>query len=237
MDLTWAESKLRSYLAVCAEYEAALGPNHDWNPGAKAANDKAELMLSTVGHILYDLDSSDTDKLLPPSYASSDSPGRVRRALGAILDYAEVESHLVPAAPELVADQLHPTVWKTATLVWNTGQYRLAVGQVAEVLSAQIQSRAKSGLSGGDLMASVFSQDRPKTGAPRLHFPGESSSDTWRSRQRGLQLLAQGIYAGIRNVATHEQEDWTEHQALEYLATFSVMARWSDETELIDPPS
>lgn len=236
MDLVWAESKLRNYLAVCAEYEVALPPGTDWNSAAKAANDKAELMLSTVGRILRTLQSSDTGKLLPPSYISSDSQERVRRALGALLDYAEVEKHLAPEAPELVADQLHSTVWATAALVWPTGQYRVAVGHVAQVLSTKIKSRAKSRLSEGELMASVFSPDQPKKGASRLHLPGDPSTDTWRSRQRGLHLLAQGVYAGVRNVATHEQEDWTEHQALEYLATFSVLARWSDETELVDPP-
>ncbi len=150
MDLVWAESKLRNYLAVCDEYEVALPPGTDWNSAAKAANDKAELMLSTIGRILRTFDSTDVGQLLPPSYINSDSQGRVRRALGALLDYAEVEKHLAPEAPELVADEMHPTVWATAVLVWPTGQYRIAVGQVAQVLSTKIQSRAMSRLSEGD---------------------------------------------------------------------------------------
>lgn len=121
-------------------------------------------------------------------------------------------------------------------LTWSTGQYRIAVTHVAQVLSTKIQSRAKTRLSDGELMATVFSPDLPKRHNPRLHLPADPSSDTWKSRQRGLHLLAQGIYAGVRNVAAHEQKDWTEHLALEYLATFSVLARWSDETQLIEPP-
>jgi hypothetical protein len=45
-------------------------------------------------------------------------------------------------------------------------------------------------------------------------------------------LLAQGAYAGIRNISAHEDEEWTEQQALEYLAVLSVCARWADETEI-----
>ena len=45
--------------------------------------------------------------------------------------------------------------------------------------------------------------------------------------------MAQGAFAGIRNVATHTNDEWTEQEALEHLAVLSVIARWTDETELI----
>ena len=46
------------------------------------------------------------------------------------------------------------------------------------------------------------------------------------SRQLGLQLLAQGAYAGIRNVAAHADTPWAEYEAIEELAVLSVIARW-----------
>ena len=58
-------------------------------------------------------------------------------------------------------------------------------------------------------------------------------SRTWRSRQEGLHLTAQGAFAGIRNIATHTADEWTEQVALEHLAVLSVVARWADETELV----
>jgi len=45
--------------------------------------------------------------------------------------------------------------------------------------------------------------------------------------------VAQGAFAGIRNVATHTKDEWTEQVALEHLAVLSVLARWADETELV----
>ena len=64
-------------------------------------------------------------------------------------------------------------------------------------------------------------------------LPGDRSTTTWRSRQDGLHLLSQGAYAGIRNVVVHSHEpQWSEQEALEYLAVLSTVARWTDETEV-----
>ncbi len=39
-----------------------------------------------------------------------------------------------------------------------------------------------------------------------------------------------GVFLAIRNVAAHEDEvSWTEQEALEHLATLSVIARWIEE--------
>jgi hypothetical protein len=74
--------------------------------------------------------------------------------------------------------------------------------------------------------------EEPKPGQSRLHFQGNHADDHWKSRQQGLHLLAQGAFAGIRNIATHDKTAWTEHEALEHLAVLSVVARWADETDL-----
>jgi hypothetical protein len=62
-------------------------------------------------------------------------------------------------------------------------------------------------------------------------MPSNKSSDS--SRQEGLHHLAQGTFAGIRNIATHEEEEWPEQVGLEHLAVLSVVARWTDETEVV----
>lgn len=67
---------------------------------------------------------------------------------------------------------------------------------------------------------------------PRLRLPGDRSSLTWKSRQRGARALAQGCYAGLRNVVAHDDPDWSEQEALEALACLSVLARWIDEAEV-----
>jgi hypothetical protein len=83
-----------------------------------------------------------------------------------------------------------------------------------------------------ELVAEVFSP-KEKADRTRLWLPGDRSEDTWKSRQDGLHLMAQGAFAGIRNVVVHSNEPgWSEQEALEYLAVLSTVARWTDETEV-----
>jgi len=230
VDLAWAEQKLVDYLKLCDAVREAVPRGEIWNDRAMALNREAELMLATVEKILRSVDPTDTDKLFPPSYSTENGEHRVRRALGGIRDLAEVEARLSPDSPELIADELHPTVWRSASVTWDTGQYRVAVGQAALALATQIKARARSKLNDRKLMQEVFAPEHPKSGMIRLHFLGDREDDTWRSRQQGLHLLAQGAYAGIRNVSVHEEGELSQQQALEYLAVLSVIARWFEET-------
>ena len=100
-------------------------------------------------------------------------------------------------------------------------------------LSEHIAQKAGSPLRDRALVSQVFSPNPPSKGQVRLHMPGDKLSDTWKSRQEGLHLIAQGAFAGIRNVATHTGDEWTEQVALEHLAVLSVVARWTDETEVV----
>jgi hypothetical protein len=152
-------------------------------------------------------------------------------ALGVAQDWELVKKNLAPDAPAVAADQFHPYIWAAAEPLWSTGQYRIAVGAAATSLSAHIAQKAGSSLADRTLVQDVFAS-KATPGRPRLHFPGDPNSETWRSRQDGLHLTAQGAFAGIRNVAAHVQEEWSEQHALEMLAVLSVVARWTDQTEL-----
>jgi len=45
-----------------------------------------------------------------------------------------------------------------------------------------------------------------------------------------------GAYAGIRNVVAHALEPrWSDQEAVEYLAVLSTVARWTDESSLVQP--
>lgn len=234
MDLYWAETKLGEYLRLCKAVRGAVRPGEYWNDEATAYSQQAELMLYTVEKIVHRIEGTDTTKITPPSYSdTSTGEERVRKAMGAIRDLEEVEAHMAPVAPGLAADGLHPVVWKSAEITWNTRQYRVAIGQAALALATQIKARSKSKLTDRKLMQEVFSPSS-KDGRPRLHFRGDRDDESWRSRQDGLHMLAQGAYAGIRNISAHEDEEWSEKQALEYLAVLSVVARWADETELVE---
>jgi hypothetical protein len=105
----------------------------------------------------------------------------------------------------LPADEFHPTVWKAAADVWDTGEYKMAAQAACISLSAHIKEKAGSPpLNERALVAQVFSTDEPKPGQNRLHFPGNHADENWKSRQQGLHLWAQGAFAGIRNIAAHD---------------------------------
>jgi Protein of unknown function (Hypoth_ymh) len=89
------------------------------------------------------------------------------------------------------------------------------VGQARVSLSAHIAKKAGSSLTERELVAQVFSPNQLGSNQVRLHLPGDKSTKTWKSRQEGLHLLAQGAFAGIRNVATHTESEWSEQVAQE----------------------
>ncbi|MCC2313475.1 TIGR02391 family protein [Cellulomonas xiejunii] len=231
MDVTWAKAKLEEYLGLCRLIREAVPPGELWNDSARTLNEQAVLMLTTVEKILHKVDPADATELLPPSYSSGGGEVRVRRALGALRDQADLDAHMAASGPEMPADELHPFVWAPAATIWDTGEFRAAVGQAALALETRIKARAKSRLTGKKLMQDVFSSEAPKPGTTRLQLPGDRDDETWRSRQQGLHQLAQGAYSGIRNVAAHDEQPLSEQVALEYLAVLSVVARWSEEAE------
>ncbi|MBB5984013.1 TIGR02391 family protein [Kribbella solani] len=151
-------------------------------------------------------------------------------ALGVARDAELVKTNLAPDGPAVGADQFHPNIWNAAEPLWGTGKYRVAVGAAATSLSAHIAQKAGSSLTDRALVAEVFSP-KPAPGRPRLHVPGDPGTDNWRSRQEGLHLIAQGAFAGIRNLAAHSNDEWPEQHALEMLGVLSIVARWTDETE------
>ena len=231
------KARLEGYLAICAALaERKKLLNVSWDEGCTEISDKATLEIPTVSRIVKMMDPSWTGPLLPPSYSPNEGGRVVLQTLGALRDREEWAVRLAPESPLLQADQLHHIVWQAAFGIWETGEYRIAVEQAAVSISTHIKTRAGSTLTDRKLMQQVFSHEAPKSGQVRLHFPGDPSEESWQSRQQGLHLLAQGAFAGIRNVAAHDQATWVEHEALEHLAVLSVIARWADQTELVSAP-
>ncbi len=226
--------RLESFHALCEAYDLEqVAPN--WNEPYVDRYAQISAEVPTVREIVKRLDPRLVDDVTEPLATDGTSNARraAMRGLGILRDQDEWNANLVPDAPSLIADQFHPHVWNAASAIWDTGQYRVAVQQAAVSLSTHIATKAGTPLSERKLAAQVFSPNEPSPGQVRLHMPGNKSGETWRSRQDGLHLLAQGAFAGIRNVATHVHEEWSEQVALEHLAVLSVVARWTDETEVV----
>ncbi|MEW9515506.1 TIGR02391 family protein [Streptomyces tubercidicus] len=119
--------------------------------------------------------------------------------------------------------------------LWQSGHFREAVTAAAKKVNAETQNRvSRRDASETALIQSVFSKDPPKPGRPRLRLMADDNSDTFKSIHRGAMAFAEGCYAGIRNPNSHEDglPELPEHEALEQLAAFSVLARWVDGAAL-----
>ena len=146
----------------------------------------------------------------------------------------EIRENLGDDAPELSAANLHPWIWGGASSLWNSGHYREAVEGAIRKLNAETQNKlGRRDVSETDLFNQAFSEQPSAARNPRLHRMLDDGSKTFKSVQRGARMFAEGVFAGIRNPLAHEaDQEMPEQQALEYLASLSVLARWVDESTL-----
>lgn len=156
------------------------------------------------------------------------------RSIAVIERHEEIAKNLGSDAPQISAADLHPWVWSGAASLWASGHFRSAVEDAAKKVNAETQNKVgRRDVSETDLFKQSFSLDPAKAGKPRLRRIPNDGSNTYKSMQRGVMAMAEGIFAGIRNPFGHSEPLEIERQvALEYLAALSVLARWVDEAKL-----
>jgi hypothetical protein len=222
--------RLEEFRAVCEEY--ARSSEGEW-VGNRDVRARMHRLEPTARAVLRALDPDLASFNLDTMAGEYEAIKAVDRGLGMLADLDEVAIRLRPEAPTLPADQLHSWVWDAARTFWDAGAHVVAVEQAAKSITAHTQQKTGCLLADDDLMSQRWSADAPKADRPRLRFPGDRNAKTWQSRQRGARSLAQGCYAGIRNIVAHEHApDWPQQLALEYLACLSVLARWISEAEV-----
>jgi hypothetical protein len=118
--------------------------------------------------------------------------------------------------------------------MWEAGSPQVAVLHAAQSINTRLQqklSRFDAGEAG--LCQEAFSTEDPKPGRPRLRFPGDRSTDTWKALQNGAGRFAGGCFIAIRNPVAHRHDfPLAQQEALEQLAALSVLARWIDVCDL-----
>lgn len=188
----------------------------------------------TVKQILRRLDPQlaqeiNVDAMAGESHARS----QVQRGLGILTDMDEWAVRLAPDAPSLPADQFHPWVWDAARTFWDSQHFRAAVHAAASAINAHLQAKlGRRDVADDKLVQEAFSDKPAEPGKPRLRVPGDTTSPTVQSRQRGALQLGLGSFFAIRNPAAHETGEWTEQESLEQLATLSVLARLIDSCQV-----
>ncbi len=160
------------------------------------------------------------------------------RAITVLEREAELREHLGDDAPTLSAGALHPWVWEGARSLWASGHHAEAVAAAARKLNAETQNKVgRRDISETDLFNQAFNDEDPAPGKARLRLAGDDGGRTAKSLRRGVRAFAEGRYAALRNPAAHDVvEDLPEHEALEQLAAFSVLARWVQRAEVVTAP-
>ncbi|WP_239109385.1 TIGR02391 family protein [Streptomyces coelicoflavus] len=155
----------------------------------------------------------------------------VTEALGHARYADDVDAFLRPKSPAIGADALHLWVWEPAAPLWAAEAHQDAVLAAARVVNRRLQLKlGRHDIGEVDLCMQSFDPKPPTEGKPRLRFDGDRDTPTWRARQDGAKYLSAGAFLGIRNLAAHEEQvTWGQQEALEYMATFSVVARWIEE--------
>lgn len=155
-------------------------------------------------------------------------------ALGKLRTEEETRAILGGTAPTMKADALHPAIWEAASKRWDSGHYTDAVQRAATALSGLVKDRTgRYELGDSELVSQAFSLSPPQEGKPRLRWPGNDDDLNVKTMRVGILNMAQGVFAAIRNPATHTTDELPKQEALEQLATLSILARWIDRCELV----
>lgn len=153
------------------------------------------------------------------------------------LEHAELLAEkLAPEpGPRLRADALHPLVWGAAESFWRSHHRREAVQAAAKSVNAQLHDRlGRRDVNEVDAVRQAFTLDPPTPQAGRLRLMEGDGSQTFRSLHEGVSQFGAGCFKALRNPPAHEpMEELGEHEALEQLAAFSILARWIEQAELV----
>ncbi|WP_442577135.1 TIGR02391 family protein [Microbacterium sp. F51-2R] len=156
------------------------------------------------------------------------------RARGRVLTEVETTARLGSTAPTMSADALHPLIWSAASGRWESGHYSDAVQRAATALSGYVKDQTERyELGDSQLMLQAFSLDSPQQDRPRLRWPGNDDDLTVKSMREGILYMARGVFAAVRNPASHSIDEMPKQEALEQLATLSILARWIEQCELV----
>ena len=177
-----------------------------------------------------------------PSFAENPISGwdhaedEALRLLGTLDNAAERERILGPQGPVLAAGGLHPWVWNAAADLWDNRHYKQAVTAAWKAVELQTQLKLdRLDLNGKNLYSQAFNTT---TGKLRFVHIKQKTDDgktipDWTSAHEGAMHFGMGCAQGIRNLQTHSTEDLNEDEALEYLASLSVLARWVDTAQVV----
>ena len=234
MDIEWALGELRQFEQMTVMRGNSSGAVITYTKSTASSDLEVTRVAPVIERILdrvlpnwYDLPLSKANRWTRHREATV-------RAITLLEREEELREKLGDNAPTLDASRLHPWAWEGARSLWQSGHYREAVTAAARKINAETQNKVgQRDVSETALFNQVFNEEPPKTDKPRLRLPEDDGGKTALAVRRGLRSFAEGCFAAIRNPASHDDlDELPEGEALEQLASFSVLARWVDRAEV-----
>ncbi len=241
MDVEWALAELNAFVELTTLVKPAPTPGVTFFGDDRYPRGGGEIApAAQVVEQILDRVLPDWRRSLPEDDEKRWQQHReaAKRAIAQLERQEELQERLGENAPSLDASQIHPWVWEGARSLWNSGHFREAVRAASVKVNAETQNKlGVRDVSETRLFQMAFSADPPTATTPRLRRRDDDGGKTSTSWRRGVMAFAEGCYAAIRNPASHDvQDELPEHEALEQLAAFSVLARWVDATDLERAP-
>lgn len=244
MDEVWARERLEWWIKTARAaretgYSQATGTKvygftYETNPRYKGLRDMSAQTHAIIAKVLGRTDVPSLMRRRENAYWLDQGIEFAEHALALMKTRAETRTKLGTSAPTMKADALHPVIWQAASGRWESGHYSDAVQRAATALSGVVKDRTgRYELGDGELVAQAFSLSPAQEGKPRLRWPGKDDDLTVKSMRVGMLNMAQGVFSAIRNVTTHTAAELPKQEALEQLATLSILARWTDKCELV----
>lgn len=233
MDVEWALTELRTFVELTTLVTPPPTPgvvffgDDRYPKGRGEIPAAAQVIEQVLDRVLPDWRSTIPERWQQHREAAN-------RAIAQLEREEELRERLGNNAPVLNAARLHPWVWESARSLWQSRHFREAVRAASVKLNAETQNkRGGRDLSETALFQMAFSADEPTPTRPRRRSPSDDGRKTALSIRRGIMAFAEGCFAAIRNPTSHDvQDEVPEHEALEQLATFSVLARWVDRATI-----
>jgi uncharacterized protein (TIGR02391 family) len=127
--------------------------------------------------------------------------------------------------PQTGLEDLPANVREACAILFANGHFAQGVLEAAKVMRDVLQEASGVDLDGEKLAGKVFNPKDP------LIIVGDLATETGRNRQRGMMLIAQGIFAGIRNPLAHQRIVVPVSEARQIVAMIAfvveaVEARW-----------
>lgn len=123
------------------------------------------------------------------------------------LDAAEAEETRRGGSPELAPASTSPRVEAACAALLADGHLRLGVLEAVKVMRDVLRETSGLALDGDQLAGKALNPEKP------LIVLGDLATETGRSRQRGLMLIAQGTFAAVRNPLEHERVEVNSREA------------------------